>query len=89
MDFILRPELLGKSEDAVRNKCNRMGLDDDDQENLRSPSSDGLLLPADIPSFETVLKIAVAAMMALQTVGLSKNELVVCGILFILRTYVR
>jgi hypothetical protein len=29
-------KLLGKSERAIRNKCKHMGLDDNDQENLRS-----------------------------------------------------
>ena len=67
-------ELLGKSEEAIRNKCKRMGLDDNDQENLWSPSSADLPLPAEIPSVETVLKIAVAAMMQLRTPGLSKGE---------------
>jgi hypothetical protein len=39
-------ELLGKSEEAIRNKCKRMGLDDNGQENLRSQSSDEIPLPA-------------------------------------------
>ena len=67
--------VLGKSEGSVRSKRKREGLDDDDHKNAcSSSSSDNLSLPAEIPSVETVLKIAVAAMMALQTSGLSKGE---------------
>ena len=65
--------VLGKSEGSVRSKRKREGLDDDEHKNSGSSSSDNLILPAEIPSVETVLKIAVAAMMALQTSGLSKG----------------
>jgi hypothetical protein len=41
-------KLLEKSEEAIRNKCKRMGLDDNDQENLRSSLSDDIPLPAEI-----------------------------------------
>ncbi len=66
--------VLGKSEGSVRSKRKREGLDDDDHKNSCSSSSDNLSLPEEIPSVETVLKIAVAAMMALQASGLSKVE---------------
>ena len=67
-------EVLGRTEEAARIKAKRLGLDDDDQRILCSSSSDDLPLPAEIPSVETVLKIAVAAMMELRTPGLSKGE---------------
>ena len=65
---------LGRSEEAVRIKAKRRGLDDDDQKILCSSSS-ALVLPEELPSVETVLKKAAAALVGLETPGLSKNEI--------------
>ena len=68
-------EFLGKSEDAVRSQAARMGLDNNKQtKNDCSLLSGDLILPEDLPSVETVLKTAAAAMAGLETPGLSKTE---------------
>ena len=67
--------LLGRSEEAVRAQAARMGLDNNKQtKNQCSLLSGDLILPEDLPSVETVLKTAAAAMAGLETPGLSKTE---------------
>ena len=67
--------LLGRTEEAVRAQAARMGLDNNKQtKNQCSLLSGDLILPEDLPSVETVLKTAAAAMAGLETPGLSKTE---------------
>ena len=66
---------LGKTEEAVRCQAARMGLDNNKQtKNQCSLLSGDLILPEELPSVETVLKKAAAAMAGLETPGLSKTE---------------
>ena len=69
-------KLMSKSYASVASKMGRLNLKVDDN----SYSANNLLLssplklPVDIPSVETVLKMAVAALMQLDTPGLAKDE---------------
>ena len=67
-------EILGKSEMSIRNMKKRMGLDGGGVEATESPSSVTLVMPEEIPSVETMLKKAVAAVDALETPNLPKSE---------------
>ena len=69
--------VLGRSEDSVYRKIKRLGLKlryDDD--GIKNQVSSSLVMPEEIPSVETVLKKAVAALNALETPGLSKTEVI-------------
>jgi hypothetical protein len=68
-------EALGKSNESVRLKMMRLGLVVDEQVNFQCSTSTKLKLPKVLPSIETILKKLVAAMNALETPGLSKNEI--------------
>lgn len=75
VSFVEIADMLGKSEEAVRAKIKRLGLDDNKQaksECLSSCSSD---LPEDLPSVYEQLQILVAAVKSLQTPGIEKNEI--------------
>jgi len=71
-----------KPEDSVRSKMNRLGfvglnlvVDDNNSGSAESLLlSSPLVLPEELPSVETVLKTAAAAMKELETPGLSKTE---------------
>ena len=69
-------ESLGKSSESVRVKVKRLGLVVVDQVSFqRSTTTTSFELPMVLPSIETTLKKLVAAMNALETPGLSKNEI--------------
>jgi hypothetical protein len=68
-------ESIGKSNESVRLKMMRLGLVVDEQVNFQCSTSTKLELPEVLPSIETTLKKLVAAMNALETPGLSKNEI--------------
>jgi hypothetical protein len=68
-------ESLGKSNESVRLKMMRLGLVVDEQVNFQCSTSTKLELPEVLPSIETTLKKLVAAMNALETPGLSKNDI--------------
>jgi len=75
-------EVVGNTEDSVRSKMNRLGfvglnlvVDDNNSGSAESLLlSSPLVLPEELPSVETVLKTAAAAMKELETPGLSKTE---------------
>jgi len=67
-------EKLGKSEQAVQKKIERLGLKVVQQTNIGATTTSELIMPAELPSVEEALKILAAAMNALQTPGLTKAE---------------
>ena len=68
--------LMGKSVEAVRVKLKRLGFKVVPIKNMGGSTSSGeLVMPDDLPSVEEVLLKTVAAMKALETPGLSKNEI--------------
>jgi hypothetical protein len=67
-------EKLGKSEESVRAKMKRLGLDDNKHAKSECLSSNNLNLPEDLPSVEEQLKVIAAAVAALQTPGLKREE---------------
>ena len=66
--------VLEKSYASVSSKIKRLGLQVDDDGLSGSLLSSTLVLPKDLPSVETVLKKAAAALVGLETPGLSKTE---------------
>jgi Xaa-Pro aminopeptidase len=68
-------DVLGKTEDSVRSKMNRLGLAIEKEEaQNNSMSSSTLELPEELPTVETVLKMAAAAMKQLEKAK-SKTEI--------------
>jgi hypothetical protein len=67
-------KVLGKTEDSVRSKMNRLGLVVEEEVQKNSLSSSTLELPKELPTIETVLKMAAAAMKQLETAK-SKTEI--------------
>ena len=65
---------LGKTENAVRQKMIKLGLVEEKKTENNSVSSSTLVLPKELPSVETVLKMAAAAMKELEKPNLSKTE---------------
>ena len=69
--------VLGKTQDSVRMKIARLGLEEvvHGEKNMRSSSTNAKsVLPAELPSIEEELKVLVAALKALETDGLDKSE---------------
>jgi DNA-binding Lrp family transcriptional regulator len=68
-------KLLGKPEEAVRQKIRRLGLEAVVQKKIVcSTTSSELVLPQELPSVEETLKKLSAALNALETPGLEKSE---------------
>jgi len=67
-------KVLGKTENAVRQKMIKLGLVEEKKTENNSVSSSTLVLPKELPSVETVLKMAAAAMKELEKPNLSKTE---------------
>jgi len=67
-------KVLGKTENAVRQKMIKLGLVEEKKTENNSFSSSTLVLPKELPSVETVLKMAAAAMKELEKPNLSKTE---------------
>jgi len=65
---------MGKSEQAVQKKIERLGLKVVQPQNICSTTTSELIMPEELPSIEEALKILAAAMNALQTPGLTKAE---------------
>ena len=66
---------LGVSEEPTRAKIQRLGLEEVEQRKNTCSSSSELIMPEDLISIEDTLKKLVAAMTALETIGLSKTEI--------------
>jgi hypothetical protein len=67
-------KVLGKTENAIRQKMIKLGLVEEKKTENNSLSSSTLVLPKELPSVETVLKMAAAAMKELEKPGLLKVE---------------
>ena len=63
---------MGLTEDSVRKKCERLGLEEEDAKGLRTSSS--IRLPKELPSVETALKMLAGALKASCEPGLDKVE---------------
>ena len=66
---------LGVSEEPARAKIRRLGLEEVEQRKNACSSSSELIMSEDLISIENALKKLVASMMALETIGLSKTEI--------------
>ena len=67
-------KVLGKTENAIRQKMIKLELVEEKKTENSAVFSSTLVLPKDLPSVETVLKKAAAALVGLETPGLSKTE---------------
>ena len=65
---------MGKSEQAILKKLQRMGLKVVQQQKSSGTTTSELILPEDLPSVEEALVMLAGAMNALRTPGLSKTE---------------
>ena len=68
---------LGVSGESARAKIRRLGLvvEEEQRKNACSSSSSELIMPEELISIEDALKKLVAAMTALETIGISKTEI--------------
>ena len=66
--------VMGKSEQAVMKKLQRLGLKVVHLEKSYGTTTSELVMPEELPSVEEVLKIFAAALKALETPDLSKTE---------------
>jgi hypothetical protein len=67
-------KLFGKTQNAIRQKMIKLELEE--KKNFTGLFSSTLKIPDSIPSVETVLKTALAALNALEKPGLSKVEII-------------
>jgi DNA-binding Lrp family transcriptional regulator len=65
---------LGKPEEAVRQKIRRLGLEVVVQKKIVCSTTSNLVMPQELPSVEETVKKLSAALTALETPGLDKNE---------------
>ena len=63
---------MSRTEDSIRKKCERLGLEDDDAKGLRTSSS--IVLPKELFSVEEALKMLAGALKAACEPGLDKVE---------------
>ena len=68
-------ERMNKTAGAIKQKLRRCGLKVVTIKNLGGTTTSELILPEELPSVEDALKKLAAAMKALETPGLSKNEI--------------
>jgi bifunctional N-acetylglucosamine-1-phosphate-uridyltransferase/glucosamine-1-phosphate-acetyltransferase GlmU-like protein len=66
--------VMGKSEQAILKKLQRMGLKVVQQQKSSGTTTSELILPEELPSVEEALVMLAGAMNALRTPGLSKTE---------------
>jgi hypothetical protein len=73
--LLLKSLILGVSEESARAKIRRLGLEEVEQRKNACSSSSELIMPEELISIEGALKKLVASMTALETIGLSKTEI--------------
>lgn len=67
-------KLLGKPEEAVRQKIRRLGLEVVEHKKIVCSTTSNFVMPQELPSVEETLRKLYAALTALETPGIEKSE---------------